>query len=120
MGRVFSSFALAAFITVFFAGHSKAATAEENYRFYCASCHGLEGRGDGPNATPDMPASPRNFTSRKEMNKLTDQDIVIIIKSGGSATGRSTLMPPFGKVLSDPEVNALKDYLRKLCDCKGL
>jgi hypothetical protein len=29
------------------------------------------------------------------------------------------MMPPFGKTLSDDDITALKDYLRKLCKCKG-
>src|SRR5574337_887015 len=96
-----------------------AATAEENYRFYCAQCHGLEGRGDGPNATKSQPVSPRDHTSAAEMNKLTDEDILNSITDGGAATSKSTLMPPFGKTLTKPEIAALKDYLRKLCKCKG-
>lgn len=98
---------------------AKAASVEENYRFYCSQCHGLEGKGDGPNATKSQPVSPRNHTSSTEMSKLTDQDIINVIKGGGSATSKSTMMPPFGKTLADDEVNALKDYLRKLCNCKG-
>lgn len=98
---------------------SSAATAETNYRFYCAQCHGTEGKGDGPNATKSQPVSPRNHTSAKDMSKLTDQDIINVINGGGSATSKSTLMPPFGKTLTDKEVKDLKDYLRKLCKCKG-
>lgn len=95
------------------------ATAEENYRFYCAQCHGLKGRGDGPNATREMPVSPRDHTSAVEMNKLTDEDIINAITDGGPATSKSSLMPPYGKTLSKAEISALKDYLRKLCNCKG-
>ncbi|MBI1910987.1 MAG: cytochrome c [Deltaproteobacteria bacterium] len=96
-----------------------AATAEENYKFYCAQCHGLQGRGDGPNALPSMPVSPRDHTSAPEMNKLTDDDIMNAIADGGPATSKSSLMPPFGKTLSKSEIVALKDHLRKLCNCKG-
>lgn len=95
------------------------ATAEENYQFYCAQCHGLKGKGDGPNATKEMPVSPRDHTSAPEMNKLTDDDILNAIADGGPATSKSSLMPPFGKTLSKGEITALKDYLRKLCNCKG-
>lgn len=95
------------------------ATAKENYLFYCSQCHGLEGKGDGPNATPEMPVSPRDHTSATEMSKLTDEDIINVIREGGSATSKSTLMPPFGETLTDKEITALKDYLRKLCKCRG-
>lgn len=95
-----------------------AATAEDNYRFYCAQCHGLTGRGDGPNATKSQPVTPRDHTSAKEMSKLTDEDIINSITDGGAATSKSTMMPPFGKTLSKGEIAALKDYLRRLCKCK--
>ncbi|MBE7414561.1 MAG: c-type cytochrome [Deltaproteobacteria bacterium] len=60
-----------------------AATAEENYRFHCAQCHGLEGKGNGINATREMPVSPRDHTSALEMGKLTDADIINAITDGG-------------------------------------
>lgn len=99
------------------AAHS--ATAADNYRFYCAQCHGLDGKGEGPNATKNMPVSPRDHTSAYEMSKLTDDDIINVIREGGAATSKSTLMPPFGKTLTENEITALKDYLRKLCKCKA-
>ncbi|MDO8426060.1 MAG: cytochrome c [Deltaproteobacteria bacterium] len=98
---------------------SFAAAAEENYKFYCSQCHGLEGKGDGPNATKSQPVDPRDHTSAAEMNKLTDEDIINSIADGGAATSKSTLMPPFSETLTRQEIAALKDYVRKLCRCKG-
>lgn len=92
---------------------------EDLYRFHCAQCHGLKGMGDGPNATKEMPVSPRDHTSAVEMGKLTDADIINAITEGGPATSKSSLMPPYGKTLSKAEISSLKDYLRKLCNCKG-
>lgn len=96
---------------------SHAASAEDNYKFYCAQCHGLEGRGDGPNATRHQPVDPRDHTNAYEMSKITDEDIIEAITDGGAATSKSTLMPPFGSTLTREEVSALKDYIRKLCNC---
>ena len=98
---------------------AEGASARDNYLFYCAQCHGTTGKGDGPNATPEMPVSPRDLTSPSEMRKLTDEDIMNVIREGGSATSKSTLMPPFGATLTETEITALKDYLRKLCECRG-
>jgi len=98
---------------------SFAASAKDNYGFYCAQCHGLDGRGDGPNATKNQPVEPRDHTSAYEMEKLTDAEIIDSITGGGAAVSKSTLMPPFGKTLTTEEIAALKDYLRKMCDCKG-
>ena|SRR3972149_2423519 len=112
---------IAVFAFVLTAGASTASgeTVEDLYRFHCAQCHGLKGMGDGPNATREMPVSPRDHTSAVEMNKLTDADIINAITDGGPATSKSSLMPPYGKTLSKAEISALKDYLRKLCNCKG-
>ena len=106
---------------VLFAGASAASgeAVEDLYRFHCAQCHGLKGMGDGPNATKEMPVTPRDHTSALEMGKLTDADIISAITGGGTATSKSSLMPPFGKTLSKQEIVSLKDYLRKLCNCKG-
>ncbi len=97
----------------------EAATASGNYRFYCAQCHGLTGHGDGPNATKNQPVDPRNHTSAYEMSKLTDEDIGYVIKDGGVATSKSTLMPPFGKTLTEKEIADLVLHIRKLCNCKA-
>ncbi len=96
-----------------------AAAPEVNYRFYCAQCHGLTGRGDGPNATRHQPVAPRNFTSGAEMSILTDAEIILAIERGGAATAKSTLMPPFISTLTRKEIVGLKDYLRRLCRCRA-
>jgi len=109
-------------LALFFAlrpGAAVAATARSNYEFYCAQCHGLDGRGDGPNATESQPVDPRNHRSAYDMGKLTDAEIIDVIREGGSATSKSTLMPPFGKTLTEKEIRDLKDYLRQLCRCKA-
>ena len=101
------------------AGPATAVEVEKVFKFYCAQCHGLGGKGDGPNVTKDFPVSPRNFTNAKEMNKLTDADIKNVILDGGPAASKSPMMPPWSKTLSEAEVDALIQHLRKLCACKG-
>ncbi|MBI5969789.1 MAG: c-type cytochrome [Deltaproteobacteria bacterium] len=97
----------------------KAETAKDNYRFYCAQCHGLDGKGDGPNALESMPVSPRDHTNAAQMGKLTDEDLINAITDGGAALSKSSFMPPFGKTLAKKEIIELKDYLRRLCNCKA-
>ena len=93
--------------------------AEKVYIFYCAQCHGLTGKGDGPNVTKDFPVSPRNFTNAAEMNKLTDADMRNVIMDGGPAASKSPMMPPWSKTLAEDDVDALVGHLRKLCACEG-
>jgi cytochrome c oxidase cbb3-type subunit 3 len=96
-----------------------AADAEKVFRFYCAQCHGLTGKGDGANVTKDFPVSPRNFTQAKEMDKLSDADLKNVILDGGPSVSKSPMMPPWGKTLTEEEVDALIVYLRGICKCKG-
>ena len=97
---------------------AQAATAIENYDQYCIQCHGAEGKGDGVNATDEMPVSPRNHTDPKEMGKLTSEDVYFAIKDGGKSVGKSSLMPRWGGTLDDDEIKALVEHLSTLCNCK--
>ncbi len=97
----------------------QAADTEQLFKFYCAQCHGLEGKGDGPNVGKEFPVDPRNFTNVDEMEKLSDADIKNVILDGGPSASKSAMMPPWGKTLTDEEVDALVKYLRKLCNCTG-
>ena len=111
--------AVALALSVAAAGPAQAVEVEKVFKFYCAQCHGLGGKGDGPNVTKDFPVSPRNFTNAKEMNKLTDADIKNVILDGGPAASKSPMMPPWSKTLTEAEVDALVGHLRELCACKG-
>lgn len=95
-----------------------AASAEENYKWYCSQCHGLEGRGNGINAG-QLAVKARDHTDRSDPNKymrnLSDKIIFKSIKFGGEANKKSSLMPPWDGVLSDDEIRDLVKYLRKLC-----
>jgi len=97
---------------------AQAATAIENYDQYCTQCHGAEGKGDGVNATDEMPVSPRNHTDPKEMGKLTSEDVYFAIKDGGKSVGKSSLMPRWGNTLEEGEIKALVEHLTTLCNCK--
>ncbi len=95
------------------------ADTETVFKFYCAQCHGLGGKGDGPNVTKDFPVSPRNFTNADEMNKLSDADMKNVILDGGPSVSKSPMMPPWRKTLTVEEVDGLVKHLRELCKCEG-
>ena len=100
-------------------GAAQAAETEKVFKFYCAQCHGLTGKGDGPNVTKDFPVSPRNFTEAKEMDKLTDADLKNVILDGGPSVSKSPMMPPWSKTLTVEQVDGLVKHLRGICKCKG-
>ena len=97
---------------------SRAESAEENYRLYCAQCHGTQGNGQGINQTTDgLGVSPRDHTNAKEMSKLSDGELRLAIAEGGDAVQKSELMPGWGKTISAEEIDDLVVFLRKLCKC---
>ncbi len=109
----------ATFLTLSAGAMPAAAEVEKVFKFYCSQCHGLTGKGDGPNVTKDFPVSPRNFTNAAEMDKLSDADIKNVVMDGGPAMSKSPMMPPWGKTLTEADVDLLVTYLRQLCACEG-
>ena len=97
---------------------SVAATAEENFRWFCAQCHGPEGRGDGINHTPDLPVRPRNLTDPKDVGQFSDEEMVATITRGGAVNDLSAIMPPWGDRLSEGEIRDLIRFIRGLCGCQ--
>lgn len=96
-----------------------AADATQVFQFYCSQCHGLEGKGDGPNVTADFATDPRNFTNAEEMEKLSDADIKNVILDGGPSVSKSALMPPWSKTLTEAQVDDMVKVLRGFCACEG-
>jgi cytochrome c oxidase cbb3-type subunit 3 len=86
------------------------------YGQYCGSCHGESGKGDGPAATALNP-KPRNHTDKEYMSKLSDEDMLKVIKGGGASVGKSPIMPPWGAALKDDQIKDVIAYIRTLC-CK--
>ena len=83
------------------------------YQLYCTQCHGLKGDGRGINAR-SLFISPRNHTSADEMSMLTDDRLFAAIKFGGTAVGKSALMPAWNGTIADPDLRLLVGYVRSL------
>ena len=83
------------------------------YQYYCATCHGKRGSGDGVNAK-NLSIPPRRHNDASYMVNLTDAYLNRVIKEGGASQGLSPLMPPWGGVLSDEEISNLIAFLRIL------
>lgn len=117
--RNISCYAVAAFLILgawLIATPAQAETAADNYKLFCAQCHGTQMSGGGINAA-SLSVQPRNHTSAKDMGTLSDDNIALAIKKGGAAVSKSTFMPPFGGLLTDAEITDLVKYLRDACKC---
>ena len=89
---------------------------ERVYGTYCVQCHGLGRNGTGVNV-PALSVKPRDHTDPKGMGDLPNSEIFSAIKNGGLSVNKSVLMPAWGGVLSDQQINEMVQYLRTVCKC---
>ncbi len=85
----------------------------ELYARYCAPCHGATGLGDGRYIASGLKPAPSNLT-KKGPDALPPDQIASWIRDGSAASGRSDLCPPWGKTMSEHEINILGDFVRRL------
>jgi mono/diheme cytochrome c family protein len=88
------------------------------YEWYCADCHGVEGRADGPNAR-FLPVAPVSHADAAYMSERPDDSLFDAIYAGGYVMDRSNLMPAYGWTLTRDQIWRLVRHLRRLCDCQG-
>jgi mono/diheme cytochrome c family protein len=85
------------------------------YVTYCSSCHGDDGKGDGP-AARSLPVKPANHTDGAVMNKFTDKFLFEIIAKGGGAVGKSAMMPGWGGQLKEKQLQDIVAYVRSIAE----
>lgn len=83
------------------------------YDRFCAHCHGVAGKGDGPSGQ-SLPIKPQDLTQGLVMNPLPDHFLARIIAEGGQSVGLSPLMPAFKPQLSDVQIADVITYVRTL------
>ena len=85
---------------------------------HCETCHGVSGRGDGPNARLHEQRkghAPRNLTRPKVQENLTDGDIFWRISKGIIEEGDNVIMPKYeDKIPSETERWQLVLFVREL------
>ncbi len=69
-----------------------ASAARKYFKQKCVVCHGEEGGGDGPGAAALTP-KPRAFSDKEWQKSVDDAYLKKIIVGGGSAVGKSNIMP---------------------------
>ena len=91
----------------------------KTYRWYCAQCHGIEGKGNGINAKL-LTVPPRDHTKVEYLETRTDEQLFEAIKFGGLSVGRAPCMPAWGHTLDEGTIHSLVQYIRELCQCEAL
>lgn len=90
------------------------AAAHEIFTTRCVTCHGTEGKGNGP-ASAGLAVHPRDFTNAEWQASVTDDHIRKIIVYGGTAVGKSAMMPPNPDLIAKPDVvAAIAAHVRSL------
>ena len=92
-----------------------ATRAEREYTRRCMACHGVTGEGDGPGAVALDP-KPRSLRAPEWQNSVTDEDIAKATVDGGTAVGKSPVMPGFPELKGKPELEALVRLIRSFRD----
>ncbi len=65
----------------------------------CFTCHGMEGKGDGPAAT-GLDPGPRDFTSKAFTTAKTEGEMMWVLRNGSAGTA---MIPMVGSVLTEDE-----------------
>lgn len=79
--------------------------AARDYKVECASCHGLSGKGDGPDVSR-LESKPKNFTRETFWDEGTMNDMIEVITKGEAPD-----MPAFGGRMSAEEILALATHI---------
>lgn len=95
-----------------FAGDQQALEAGEViYQANCASCHGIEGAGDGPVADVLDP-KPSDITDTHMMEELSDGYLFWRIKEGGDFEPFNSSMPAWEETLTEEEHWQVISFIR--------
>ena len=88
--------------------------ARQMFESICVTCHGPQGRGDGPGSAALDP-KPRNFGDPAWQSSVTDAHIRNVITMGGAAGGKSPMMPAQPQLKGNARLlDALVDHVRAL------
>jgi cytochrome c553 len=77
--------------------------ASQMFATVCATCHGMDGTGNGP-AAETLKPKPRNYTDAAWQASVTDDELRKTILKGGMAVNKSPMMPGNPQLEQQPEV----------------
>ncbi len=79
----------------------------------CVWCH-ADSTPAGPSNRSNLNPTPALINDGKVLNPMSDGYLQNMITLGGSALGKSALMPPWGKTLTQNDIRALIAYTRAI------
>jgi len=87
------------------------ASGEELYQKFCLTCHGVEGKGDGP-ASASLDPAPQDLAYNQRF--LSDSYLFWRISEGGSMDPFNSSMPPWKGVLEEESIWKMILFIRTL------
>jgi mono/diheme cytochrome c family protein len=90
------------------------ASGEDMYRSYCASCHGKDGKGNGP-AAPALKTAPTDLTQLAKQNKgvFPAAHVSTILQGGAVAAHGSAEMPVWGPIFRSVSAGSQAQVLQR-------
>jgi cytochrome c oxidase cbb3-type subunit 3 len=79
----------------------------------CVWCH-ADATPAGPSNRSNLTPAPPLANDGATLNALSDEFMQNIITLGGSAMGKSAMMPPWGQTLSQEEIRAVISFVRTI------
>lgn len=86
-----------------------ASDVQANWDKHCAKCHGKDGKGQ---TTMGKRQKVKDYTDAKVQAEMKDAEMAKVIKEG-LKDGDKEKKKGYGDVLSDAEIKALVEYIRK-------
>jgi mono/diheme cytochrome c family protein len=80
---------------------------------YCVWCH-ADATPAGPSNRSNVTPVPPLMNDGEKLNGESDEFLQNIITLGGSALGKSAMMPPYGKTLSPADIKAVISFTRAI------
>lgn len=80
---------------------------------YCVWCH-ADSTPAGPSNRSNLTPMPALMDDGTVLNSMSDGYLANIITLGGSALGKSAMMPPYGRTLTQPQIAALIAFARAI------
>jgi cytochrome c oxidase cbb3-type subunit 3 len=99
------------------AGPADPARGKYIFQAYCVSCHGPNGRGDGPVAGSlqrDIGVPPTDLGSSGLQSRRSDAQLALAILEGGEGIHKSEYMPAWDAALTTEQVGDLVAFVRLL------
>jgi cytochrome c oxidase cbb3-type subunit 3 len=81
----------------------------------CVWCH-ADVTPAGPSNRSNVSPTPPLMNDGQALNQISDEYLQNIITLGGSAMGKSAMMPPWGQTLSQDDIQAVITYIRAVAE----